>query len=63
MGYRVPKTSFAFQKFSDAVLEHFKTIDPATIDFSFPEPTTTFDRHHDTDGRRAHLRADLDAGR
>ncbi|MGA9360603.1 MAG: MBL fold metallo-hydrolase, partial [Mycobacterium sp.] len=46
MGYRVPKTSFAFQKFSDAVLEHFKTIDPATIDFSFPEPTTTFDRHH-----------------
>ncbi|WAJ46445.1 MBL fold metallo-hydrolase [Mycobacterium sp. Aquia_216] len=47
MGYRVPKTSFAFQKFSDAVLEHFKTIDPATIDFSFPEPTTTFDRHHE----------------
>ena len=47
MGYRVPKTSFAFQKFSDAVLEHFKTIDPATIDFSFPEPTTTFDRCHD----------------
>jgi len=46
MGYRVPKTSFAFQKFSDAVMEHFKTIDPATIDFSFPEPTTTFDRHH-----------------
>ncbi|OBA62553.1 MBL fold metallo-hydrolase [Mycobacterium sp. 1100029.7] len=47
MGYRVPKTSFAFQKFSDAVLEHFKTIDPATIDFSFPEPTTTFDRNHE----------------
>jgi alkyl sulfatase BDS1-like metallo-beta-lactamase superfamily hydrolase len=47
MGYRVPKTSFAFQKFSDAVLEHFKTIDPATIDFSFPEPNTTFDRRHD----------------
>ncbi|MDM4140741.1 MULTISPECIES: alkyl sulfatase dimerization domain-containing protein [Mycobacterium] len=46
MGYRVPKTSFAFAKFSDAVLEHFKTIDPATIDFSFPEPTTTFDRRH-----------------
>jgi len=54
MGYRVPKTSFAFQKFSDAVLEHFKTIDPATIDFSFPEPTTTFDRRHDmTVGGRA----------
>ncbi|GLE54119.1 alkyl sulfatase dimerization domain-containing protein [Mycobacterium montefiorense] len=54
MGYRVPKTSFAFQKFSDAVLEHFKTIDPATIDFSFPEPTTTFDRHHEfTVGGRA----------
>jgi alkyl sulfatase BDS1-like metallo-beta-lactamase superfamily hydrolase len=47
MGYRVPKTSFAFQKFSDAILEHFKTIDPATIDFSFPEPTTTVDRHHE----------------
>ncbi|AFC50403.1 metallo-beta-lactamase superfamily protein [Mycobacterium intracellulare MOTT-02] len=46
MGYRVPKTSFAFQKFSDAVLEHFKTLDPATIDFSFPEPTTTFDQRH-----------------
>jgi alkyl sulfatase BDS1-like metallo-beta-lactamase superfamily hydrolase len=43
----VPKTSFAFQKFSEAVLEHFKTLDPATIDFSFPEPTTTFDRHHE----------------
>jgi alkyl sulfatase BDS1-like metallo-beta-lactamase superfamily hydrolase len=54
MGYRVPKTSFAFQKFSDAVLEHFKTIDPATIDFSFPEPTTTFDqRHRMTVGGRA----------
>ncbi|HSS24764.1 MAG TPA: MBL fold metallo-hydrolase, partial [Mycobacterium sp.] len=47
MGYRVPKTSFAFQKFSDAILEHFKTIDPETIDFSFPEPTTTFDRLHE----------------
>lgn len=46
MGYRVPKTSFAFQKFSDAVLEHFKTIDPATVDFSFPEPTATFDQRH-----------------
>jgi alkyl sulfatase BDS1-like metallo-beta-lactamase superfamily hydrolase len=50
MGYRVPKTSFAFQKFSDAVLEHFKTqdpADPATFDFSFPEPTTTFDQRHE----------------
>ena len=47
MGYRMPKTSFAFKKFSDAVLEHFKTIDPATIDFSFPEPTTTFDQRHE----------------
>ncbi|MCV7409439.1 MBL fold metallo-hydrolase [Mycobacterium florentinum] len=57
MGYRVPKTSFAFQKFSDAVLEHFKTIDPATIDFSFPEPTTTFDRRHEltVGGRRIEL--------
>jgi glyoxylase-like metal-dependent hydrolase (beta-lactamase superfamily II) len=47
MGYRMPKTSFAFKKFSDAVVEHFKTIDPTTIDFSFPEPTTTFDQHHE----------------
>jgi alkyl sulfatase BDS1-like metallo-beta-lactamase superfamily hydrolase len=45
-GYRAPKTSFAFQKFTDAVIEHLKDVDPATIDFSFPEPTTTFDRHH-----------------
>jgi len=43
-GYRAPKTSFAFQKFTDAVIEHLKDVDPATIDFSFPEPTTTFDR-------------------
>ncbi len=47
MGYRVPKTSFAFQKFNDAIVEHLKTVDPATIDFSFPEPTTTFDRYHE----------------
>ena len=46
VGYRAPKTSFAFQKFTDAVVEHFKDLDPATIDFSFPEPTTTFDRRH-----------------
>ena len=44
-GYRAPKTAFAFQKFTDAVIEHLNEIDPATIDFSFPEPTTTFDRH------------------
>lgn len=57
MGYRVPKTSFAFQKFTDAVTEHLKTIDPASIDFSFPEPTTTFDRHHhfEVGGRRFEL--------
>ena len=46
MAYRVPKTSFAFAKFSDAIVEHLKSIDPATIDFSFPEPTTTFDETH-----------------
>ena len=45
-GYRAPKTSFAFQKFSDAIVEALKDVDPATIDFSFPEPTTTFDRRH-----------------
>jgi alkyl sulfatase BDS1-like metallo-beta-lactamase superfamily hydrolase len=43
-GYRAPKTQFAFQKFTDAVMEHLKDLDPATIDFSFPEPSTTFDR-------------------
>ncbi len=56
-GYRAPKTAFAFKKFSDAIVEHLKTVDPATIDFSFPEPTTTFDRHHhfDVGGRRFEL--------
>ena len=39
---RASKTSFAFKKFSDAFMEYFQTVDPATIDFSFPEPTTTF---------------------
>ncbi|MGV0780016.1 alkyl sulfatase dimerization domain-containing protein [Mycolicibacterium peregrinum] len=43
-GYRAPKTTFAFEKFSIAIMEYLQTIDPATIDFSFPEPTTTFDR-------------------
>lgn len=46
-GFRAPKTAFAFKKFSDAIVEHLKTVDPATIDFSFPEPTTTFDRNHE----------------
>ncbi len=46
-GYRAPKASFAFQKFTDAVTEALKSLDPATIDFSFPEPTTTFDRRHE----------------
>lgn len=40
-GYRAPKTTFAFAKFSIAIMEHLKTVDPATIDFSFPEPTMT----------------------
>ena len=44
MGYRVPRLPFAFQKFTDAVANFLKTVDPATIDFSFPEPTITFDR-------------------
>ncbi|MDH6195477.1 alkyl sulfatase BDS1-like metallo-beta-lactamase superfamily hydrolase [Mycobacterium frederiksbergense] len=56
-GFRAPKTAFAFQKFSDAVREHLKTIDPTTIDFSFPEPTATFDRKLDLTigGRRLEL--------
>jgi alkyl sulfatase BDS1-like metallo-beta-lactamase superfamily hydrolase len=56
-GFRAPKTSFAFKKFSDAVVEHLKTVDPATIDLSFPEPTITFDRSHDFEvgGRRFEL--------
>lgn len=45
-GFRAPKTAFAFQKFTDAVMEHLKTLDPATIDFSFPEPDITFDHRH-----------------
>lgn len=56
-GFRAPKTSFAFKKFSDAIMEHLKTADPATIDFSFPEPTVTFDRMFDltVGGRRFEL--------
>lgn len=56
-GYRVPKTNFAFGKFSAAIAEHLKTIDPSTIDFSFPEPTTTFDTAHafEVGGRRFEL--------
>jgi alkyl sulfatase BDS1-like metallo-beta-lactamase superfamily hydrolase len=56
-GYRAPKTTFAFEKFSIAIMEHLKTIDPATIDFSFPEPTVTVDRHLELQygGRRFEL--------
>jgi glyoxylase-like metal-dependent hydrolase (beta-lactamase superfamily II) len=56
--YRMRGTSFAFKKFSDSMMEHFKTIDPATIDFSFPEPTTTFDHDLNLDigGRRIELK-------
>ena len=56
-GYRAPKTAFAFQKFTDAIVEALKDVDPATIDFSFPEPTTTFDRQHEltVGGRRLEL--------
>ncbi|MGE2735911.1 alkyl sulfatase dimerization domain-containing protein [Mycolicibacterium vaccae] len=46
-GYRAPKTAFAFAKFTEAIAESLKDIDPATIDFSFPEPTTTFDHRHE----------------
>jgi alkyl sulfatase BDS1-like metallo-beta-lactamase superfamily hydrolase len=45
-GYRMPRTNFAFKKFSDAIVEHLKDMDPSTIDFSFPEPSTTFDTVH-----------------
>ena len=56
-GYRAPKASFAFQKFTDAIVESLKNLDPALIDFSFPEPTTTFDHRHDFSigGRRFEL--------
>jgi glyoxylase-like metal-dependent hydrolase (beta-lactamase superfamily II) len=56
-GYRAPKTTFAFEKFSIAIMEHLKTVEPATIDFSFPEPTTTFDRRLELQygGRRFEL--------
>ncbi|WP_319456767.1 MULTISPECIES: alkyl sulfatase dimerization domain-containing protein [unclassified Mycobacterium] len=56
-GYRAPKTTFAFAKFTDAVLESLKDLDVSTIDFSFPEPTTTFDHRHEltVGGRRLEL--------
>jgi alkyl sulfatase BDS1-like metallo-beta-lactamase superfamily hydrolase len=55
--YRAPKAAFAFQKFTDAIVEALKDVDPATIDFSFPEPTTTFEARHDftVGGRRFEL--------
>ncbi|VEG46416.1 alkyl/aryl-sulfatase BDS1 [Mycolicibacterium flavescens] len=57
MGYRGAKASFAFPQFLAATLEYFNTTDPATIDLSFPEPTTTFDRRHPITigGRRIEL--------
>jgi alkyl sulfatase BDS1-like metallo-beta-lactamase superfamily hydrolase len=45
--YRAPKASFAFQKFTDAFTGALKHVDPATMDFNFPEPTTTFEHQHD----------------
>lgn len=48
MPVRASKTSFAFKKFSDTFMEYFQTVDPTTIDFSFPEPTTTFVDRLDT---------------
>ncbi|OCB26391.1 MBL fold metallo-hydrolase [Mycobacterium malmoense] len=56
-GYRAPKAAFAFQKFTDAIVEALKDVDPATIDFAFPEPTTTFDHRHEftVGGRRFEL--------
>ena len=56
-GFRAPKTTFAFEKFSIAIMEHLKTVDPATIDFSFPEPTITVDRRRELQygGRRFEL--------
>jgi alkyl sulfatase BDS1-like metallo-beta-lactamase superfamily hydrolase len=42
-GYRAPKTTFAFEKFSSAIMKHLNTVDPTTIDFSFPEPTIIVD--------------------
>jgi alkyl sulfatase BDS1-like metallo-beta-lactamase superfamily hydrolase len=56
-GYRAPKTSFAFAKFTDAFMQHFKTTGPSTIDFSFPEPNVTFDHTYDftIGGRQFHL--------
>jgi alkyl sulfatase BDS1-like metallo-beta-lactamase superfamily hydrolase len=57
MGYRGAKASFAFPQFLSATLDYFNTADPATIHMSFPEPTTTFDRHLEMTigGRRLEL--------
>lgn len=57
MPVRASKTSFAFKKFSDTFMEYFQTVDPATIDFSFPEPTTSFTDRYEVEigGRRFQL--------
>ena len=46
-------------KFTNALVEHLKTMDPSTIDFSFPEPTVTFDTTLDLEvgGRKLELLA------
>lgn len=55
--YRAPKTAFAFGQVKDAASRALADMDLATIDFSFPEPTVTFDRRHDLTfgGRRLEL--------
>ena len=44
MGYRVPATAVCLSEVHRRRHGILKTVDPATIDFSFPEPTITFDR-------------------
>ena len=60
--YRVPRLQFAFQKFTDAVADFLKTVDPAKIDFTFPEPTITFDRQLRIDAGRSPVPNGVDSG-
>ncbi|MET0896465.1 MAG: alkyl sulfatase dimerization domain-containing protein [Mycobacterium sp.] len=57
--FRAPKTAFAFGQVKEAATKALAEMDLSTIDWSFPEPTITFERRHELTigGRRLELAA------
>lgn len=55
--FRAGHTGFAFAKFGQALMEHLKSVDLSSVDMSFTEPTSTFDksRHLTVGGRDLEL--------